>query len=63
MPFSDGDRIHLLNSKTYGGKVISAGTCGTIMGYQSLLDTYTVQFDGDVFIRVATPSDLAVGCP
>jgi len=59
MPFSAGDRVHLLNEKTYGGRIIAAGTLGTVVNYSSFLETYTVQFDGDSFIRIVRAIDLS----
>lgn len=62
MSFSVGNRIHLLLSKTYGGKTIPAGTCGTVTSYSSLTDTCTVNFDEDPFVRIVRTADLASGC-
>jgi len=62
MSFSAGDRVHVLDNKTYGGKTIAAGTCGIVTSYSSLTDSCTVEFDGDPFARVVRAADLAIGC-
>jgi hypothetical protein len=58
MPFSVGDRVRVTQDKTYGGRTIPAGTPGTITSYIPFLDEYTVQFDGDLYIRSVIASDL-----
>lgn len=61
MSFSTGDRVHLLEDKTYG-ITIPAGTCGIVTSYSSLTDTCTVRFDGSSFVRLVKASDLEMGC-
>lgn len=58
MPFSVGERVRLLNAKTYGGRTIPAGTLGTIASYTPFFDSYTIRFDGDLYIRVILARDL-----
>ena len=62
MAFSTGDRVHLLEDKTYGNRTIPKGTCGTVASYSSLTETCTVKFDGNPFVRLVRASDLMIGC-